>query len=71
MTFVCNGLIFATCCPYTVLPHPALGLNAFDCANNPVPVNPWTSFIDVFPICLSCSVPTEETTWGQIKSMYQ
>jgi hypothetical protein len=61
-----------TCCYYPVLPHPdnANGrIEGSDCALNLILPTAGVGIINPDGSC-NCSVPTRDTTWGQVKALY-
>jgi hypothetical protein len=61
----------AVCCEYPVVPAPSLGIvQAVDCADVEVTSGSGASgTINPDGTC-PCAVPTEETTWGTVKALY-
>jgi hypothetical protein len=72
--FFVQGLT-GPCCRYPVLPDPRLPsgkIEAFDCGQNIVYPEGGRGIINPNATCLcTFPVPVEETTWGQIKALYQ
>jgi hypothetical protein len=72
--FFIQGLT-APCCRYPVLADPRLPsgkIEALDCAQNIVYPEGGRGIINPDATCLcTFPVPVEETTWGQIKSLYR
>ncbi len=61
----------ATCCIYPIVPHPINGLNMVDCADNLLNPAAQSGVVNEAQTC-TCSmiVPVEDTSWGQIKALY-
>jgi hypothetical protein len=58
------------CCYYPVLPHPINGGPwMVDCANTQLPATGGKGIVNANLTC-QCNVPAEDTTWGQVKSLY-
>ncbi|UCH83400.1 MAG: hypothetical protein JSW50_13220 [Candidatus Latescibacterota bacterium] len=60
------------CCYYPVLPDPNVPsgkIEVVDCANNLLFASGGIGIINADGSC-QCDVPTEETTWGKVKSLY-
>jgi len=74
MIYFCQG-ITPPCGGMSVVGHPTAnppGLLAADCSNNVVPVQGYTSYINNDGRCPCTSpIPVQETTWGQVKALYQ
>jgi hypothetical protein len=71
LSFFTNGGT-APCCYYPVLEHATAtppGLLVVDCQENFQPATGGVGIIKSGPAC-NCDVPAEETTWGQVKSLY-
>jgi hypothetical protein len=69
LNYFAQGMTQA-CCRYPVLPHPITGGPwMVDCANNQLLTTGGQGIVNANPTC-QCNVPTEETTWGQVKSLY-
>lgn len=68
-----NGLT-GNCCPYPVLPDPNVPsgeIEVVDCLNSLVFAAGATTMINPDPTCpCDQAIPTEETTWGKVKSLY-
>lgn len=61
------------CCLWPVLPHPINGLNMTDCTlPTPVkyPVGALVGTINGNATCSCDAVPTENSSWGAVKSLY-
>ncbi len=62
------------CCTYPVLPHPwsaAEQIEVLDCQFNPGVAGGLVATVNGGPTCpCGYPVPVEETTWGQVKSLY-
>jgi len=63
------------CCRYEVRPDPGVPsgqIEAYNCVPELVYPTPGRAFINPDPSCMCNSpVPVEETSWGQIKALYQ
>jgi len=60
------------CCLWSVGPHPAFGtIDAADCDFNTVHPSGDYGIINSTPACPCGAVPTEDTTWGQVKALYE
>jgi hypothetical protein len=74
MTYFCQGLT-PPCGEMSVVGHPTAnppGLLAVDCNNQLVPAQGYTSYINNDGTCSCISpIPVQETTWGQVKALYQ
>ena len=74
MTYLCQGLT-PPCGYMRVVSHPngaPPGLLAADCNETIVPVQGYTSYINNDGSCPCMSpIPVQETTWGQVKALYQ
>jgi hypothetical protein len=58
------------CCRFPVLPHPVNGGPwMVDCANTQLPATGGQGIVNANATC-QCNVPAEDTTWGQVKSLY-
>jgi hypothetical protein len=58
------------CCYFPILPHPVNGGPwMVDCANTQRPATGGKGIVHAMPTC-QCNVPAEDTTWGQVKSLY-
>jgi hypothetical protein len=71
MSFFGAGLS-APCCQYPILPHPITGLIIFnDCIPVDLPgqAGPPATINGDDAVC-PCAVPTEESTWGAVKSLF-
>jgi len=65
----------STCCQMTVAPHSAASsgeIEVVDCANDLFLLGTIGGTVTINPdgSCM-CSIGTEETTWGQVKALYQ
>jgi hypothetical protein len=65
------------CCYYPVTCDPRESnrcagglLDTVDCSQHPAVASPGFGMINANQSCL-CSVPTEDTTWGQVKALYR
>jgi hypothetical protein len=64
--------ITGPCCAITVIPDPNVPsgqIEVVDCGNNLIFGSGFTSYINGNSTC-PCTVATEESTWGQVKSLY-
>jgi len=71
MSFFAAGLS-DPCCQYPILPHPITGVITFnDCVPNDLPgqAGPPATLNGDDTVC-PCAVPTEESTWGAVKSLF-
>jgi hypothetical protein len=60
------------CCLYPVLPHPVNGGPwMVDCSNNQLPAAARIAVVNGNLTCTCEIVPTEETTWGGVKALYE
>ncbi|UCH84511.1 MAG: hypothetical protein JSW50_02120 [Candidatus Latescibacterota bacterium] len=62
----------APCCVYPVLPDPNVPsgqVEVVDCNNSLLQATGGVAIINSTPNC-NCDVPTEDTTWGKVKSLY-
>ena len=58
------------CCYYPVVGMPLSGqIEVVDCSNNLIYGTGGKGIIKATPAC-QCNVPAEDTTWGQVKSLY-
>ena len=58
------------CCRYSVLPHPITGGPwMVDCGNTQRMATGGQGLVNANSTCM-CDVPAEDTTWGQVKSLY-
>ena len=67
----CQGLT-APCCLYQVVEDPNVPsgqVEVVDCANNLLFGTGGAAIINADPTC-NCDVPTNESTWGKVKSLY-
>jgi len=61
------------CCAWTVVPDPNVPsgqIEVVDCGNNLIFGNGFTSYVNGNSNDCPCTVATEESTWGQVKSLY-
>jgi len=71
LSYFTNGMT-PSCCYYPVLEHPTAtppGLLVVNCAEQLIPATGGKGIIKSGAGC-NCNVPVEETTWGQVKSLY-
>jgi len=62
----------APCCVYPVVNDPNIPsgeIEVVDCANNLLVGTGGVGIVNSSPNC-DCDVPTEDTTWGKVKSLY-
>lgn len=60
------------CCLYPVLPHPINGGPwMVDCTQTQYPVGTNIAVVNGNETCTCESVPTEDTTWGGVKALYE
>jgi hypothetical protein len=65
-----NGLT-TPCCAYPVLPDPNTGLiEMVDCTATKLPAAGIANTVNGNSTCNCATVPTEESTWGAVKSLY-
>jgi len=71
-TFI--GSIAPSCTEISIVPDPGMRptprIQAIDCDDNRVFPTGGLAYVNPDPSC-QCSVPVEETTWGQIKALYK
>jgi len=59
------------CCLWSVGPHPRFGrIEGSDCDFNLILPTGGQGIINSNPTCPCGAVPTEDTTWGQVKALY-
>jgi len=62
----------AACCIYPVLPHPVNGGPwMVDCSQVQFPVGTLKGVVNGNDTCTCAMVPTEDTTWGGVKALYE
>lgn len=60
------------CTHLQVVAHPAVGaIQAVDCATTIVPATGGDIVMNPVPPDCVCNIPVKETTWGQLKSLYE
>lgn len=58
------------CCTYPVVPTAIYPIEMVDCANNLLPASGLSNTVNGNSTCDCNVVPTEESTWGSVKSLY-
>ena len=73
LNFFCQGMTPpGACCYYPILPHPAATsgvVEGVDCAFQPTFPTAGVGILNGDQSCL-CDVPNQDTTWGQVKSLF-
>jgi hypothetical protein len=61
----------APCSRFRLGPHPSMGLSILRCSSfDPLPFVPGEGIVNANASC-ACTVATEQTSWGAIKSLYR
>jgi hypothetical protein len=70
MSIFASGLT-TSCCPFSVLPDPVTGLvEMVDCTNTKLTAAGLTNTVNGDASCDCNATPTENATWGAVKSLY-